>query len=342
MSDAGKNSAFEISPLPGATFGSVVRLAEGSGIRDLIAVAEAASEALPSALTQAQGFLLLPGMNAINQEPELLVRLSRLFGLEVENYLQTLTRKNAIHTEVPEILIVSNTPPCSRMPPERPDPPLTADGTIPVQFPLRRGWHTDQSYRRPPPDISLFYAMMTASKGQGQTCYANGIAAYEALSPEMKERVERLEGLHVQPGTGRSEQAVKEGETPRPLAPHESSLAQPVVRAHPVTGQRALYLCEGGQMDWVDGPLVGMEPGLDGDGAKLLYELMTHYTRPEFVYAHDWQEGDLVIYENRSMIHAATWFDAVAYDRIMWRTTVWGNPGEMYDGEKRSWVPDGN
>ena len=49
-----------------------------------------------------------------------------------------------------------------------------------------------------------------------------------------------------------------------------------------------------------------------------------------------------MIYENRSMIHAATWFDAVAYDRIMWRTTVWGNPGEMYDGEKRSWVPDGN
>ena len=47
--------------------------------------------------------------------------------------------------------------------------------------------------------------------------------------------------------------------------------------------------------------------------------------------------GDVVIYDNRCTIHSATWFDAEKVDRVMWRTTVWGNPGPYYDGEARSW-----
>ena len=60
-----------------------------------------------------------------------------------------------VHPEIPEILMVSNIPPADRKPPPQPDPPRKTDGSIPIQFPHRRGWHTDQSYRRPPPDISL-------------------------------------------------------------------------------------------------------------------------------------------------------------------------------------------
>ena len=60
----------------------------------------------------------------------------------------------------------------------------------------------------------------------------------------------------------------------------------------------ALYLCDEGQMDFVDGPLKGLEPGPDGEGAKLLRQLLTHATRPEFVYIHEWQPGDLVIADN--------------------------------------------
>src|SRR5262245_710039 len=179
----------------------------------------------------------------------------------------------------------SNMAPVNRMPPRRPDPPLTADGRLPVQYPHRKGWHTDQSYRRPPPDISLFFAVTPVPQGQGQTLFANGTLAYAALPPALKARVDKLEGLHVQPGSGRSRDAVLRGEAPKPLAAHEGSQRQPVVRVHPVTDKPALYLCESGQMDWIEGPFVGLERGPHGDGAKLLDELMSHLTRPEFVYA---------------------------------------------------------
>jgi taurine dioxygenase len=243
-----------------------------------------------------------------------------------------------VHATVPEIFIVSNTPPVSRQPPRRPDPPLTEDGKFPTQFPHRVGWHTDQSYRRPPPDISLFLAVVPVRKDQGQTLFADGTAAYEALSPELKARVEGLEGLHVGMSAGRSRDQVLAGQTPRDLGPHELPQRQPVVRVHPVTGRRALYLCASGQMDWLEGPFVGMQSGPNGDGGELLFVLMSHLTQPRFVYIHEWTPGDLVVWDNRCLVHAATWFDAAKEHRLMWRTTVSGNPGVLYTGERKSWI----
>jgi taurine dioxygenase len=319
----------EISkPLPGAAFGATVRLGDGE------------PRELPAVLADAGGLLLIPGLQRITREPELLVRLSRLFGPEVEDYRYTLANPATVNVTVPEIFIVSNMPPVSKAPPKRPEPPLTADGKLPVQYPQRRGWHTDQSYRRPPPDISLFYAVTPVARDRGQTLFASGTLAYEALPAALKAKVDKLEGIHAQPGTGRSREAVLAGQAPKPTAAHERPQRQPVVRVHPVTGKRALYLCESGQMDWVDGPFVGIQPGPHGDGAALLDELMSHLTRPEFVYVHEWTEGDLLVWDNRCLVHAATWFDGEKEDRLMWRTTVRGNPGAIYEGEKRSWVPD--
>ncbi len=340
MSRAIASGAFELGPLPGARFGGVARFKGASDTRAAVAAAEAEPDALPRALYASDGLLVVPAMRGITEQPELLVRLSRLFGPEVENYHETLTEKTKLHESVPEILVISNMAPANQMPPPHPDPPRTDDGGLPTRFPHRRGWHTDQSFRRPPPDLSLFYAVIPAPKGQGQTLYADGAAAYQALPPALKARIEGLVGIHVMPYTGRSESAVRAGEAPDSLAPHQRPQRQPVVRVHPVTGKPALYLCEAGQMDWIEGPFAGMEPGPDGAGAALLYELMTHLTEPRFTYAHDWDAGDLVIYDNRSLVHAATWFDATRHSRLMWRTTVSGNPGKEYDGEKKSWMPD--
>lgn len=337
-------SAFQLlTPLPGASFGGRIGLSGSPGTSSLVEAAETDPAALADALAKAGGLLLIPGllipgMHDMAENPALLVRLSRLFGSEVEDYRQTLTPPNMVHPTAPEIFVVSNIPPASRPPPRRPEPPLTADGKLPVQYPHRRGWHTDQSYRRPPPDISLFLAVEPVPHGQGQTLFADGTAAYDALSPELKVRVEGLHGLHVGASAGRRREAVLAGETPRPLRPHERPQPQPVARVHPTTGRRALYLCDHGQMDWLEGPFIGLEPGPRGEGAALLDELMAHLTQPRFVYVHEWNRGDLVIWDNRCLVHAATWFDADKERRVMWRTTVSGNPGAAYAGETKSWI----
>ena len=327
-------------PLTGASFGGRIHVEGAAGALAVIEAAEANPTALTQALARSHGVMVISGMGAIAENPALLVRLSRLFGPEVENYHTTHMAANMVHPEVPEIFVVSNIPPVFRAPPPKPTPPLTPEGKLPVQFPHRRGWHTDQSYHRPPPDISLFLAVQPVPQGQGQTLFADGIAAYEALPAETKARIATLQGLHIASAAGRKYDAVKSGAPQRELAPHERPVRQPLVRTHPVTGQKSLYLCEYGQMDWLEGPIEGLEPGPDGEGGRLLVELAAHYTDPRFVYVHEWTQGDLVVWDNRCTLHAATWFDAEHLARVMWRTTVWGNPGPAYAGEVKSWLPD--
>lgn len=136
-------------------------------------------------------------------------------------------------------------------------------------------------------------------KGQGQTLFANCAGAYAALPAATKARIATLEGLHVMPGSNRSPEAIRAGKPPKPLKPHEQPQRQPLVRIHPVTGKPSLYLCESGQMDWINGPIVGLEPGPDGEGGRLIHELMHHLTQPQFTYAQDWDDGDMIIWDNR-------------------------------------------
>src|SRR4249920_3432156 len=188
------SAAFEIArPLPGASFGATLRL--------MNPLAQTMPDGLPAALAEAGGLLLIPDLQEIAGKPGLLLDLSRAFGSEVEDYRYTLTSASSVHPTVPEIFLVSNMAPVNRAPPRRPEPPLTADGRLPVQYPHRKGWHTDQSYRRPPPDISLFYAVTPVAKERGQTLFADGTAAYAALPPHLKAKVDGLQGLHCQPGT---------------------------------------------------------------------------------------------------------------------------------------------
>lgn len=330
---------FDTRSLSPSGFGAVVSFRDGLDLGRALDHLERDPEALPAALHAARGVLVLKGLDAITDEPALLLRLSQLFGAEVENYRDTQAAAEKIHAAVAQIFLVSNMPPTRQQPPARPEPPFNDDGSLPVQFPLRRGWHTDQSYRRPPPDVSLFYAVIPAPPGQGKTLYADATAAYASLPEGLRERIEGVMAIHVRPGTGRSEYAVRAGETPEMLQANDQPQLQPLVRVHPVTGIPALYLCEAGQLDWVDGPIAGLSSGPDGAGAELVYTLMRHATSPEFVYSHAWQRGDLVVYDNRCTLHCATWFDADAHDRLMWRTTTWGNPGPDYAGEQKSWRP---
>ena len=332
------NHLFTLNKLPGSSFGQQMSF-KAHGLAAAVSALENTPNLLLDALLESDGVLVIRKANAITDDPSLLLRLSHLFGGQVEDYTKTLSTRNMVHTKHPHILVMANRPPSNRQPPPRPDPPLTTSGELPVQFPHRRGWHTDQSFRRPPPDISLFYAVTAAPRGQGQTLYADGYAAYEGLSTTQKRRIESLQGLHSLPWTGRSESAVLAGNELVDLLEHQRSQKQPLVRTHPVTGRKALYLCEDAQMDWVDGPIAGMQPGPGGDGAKLLYEIMGHFTQRKYTYTHEWSDSDLVIHDNRNIIHSATWYDADKYPRHMWRTTVTGNAGPEYEGETPSWLP---
>ena len=220
-------SKLDLQPLAGANFGRHVRVTSATTDAEVIEALEAEADTLLSAFYDGHGFMLLTGLDSMARDPSQLVRLSRLFGPEVEDYTKTGMILDRVHKEVPEILVISNAAPMNQKPPARPEPALTADGKLPVQFPHRRGWHTDQSYRRPPPDISLFYCVKPAPIDQAQTLYADGISAYEALSDEMKARIEGVDALHIQPGSGRSEVAVKAGETPKPLGPLQQPQRQP-------------------------------------------------------------------------------------------------------------------
>ena len=336
---------YELLSLSGAGFGARMCFPACSGAREAVAALEAEPARLGEAIRARGGLLLLPEMHGISDEPELLLRLSRLLGPEVEDYRNSYSfedRKRLFnyHPTVPEIIQITNLPPIRTQPSPLPDPPLTDDGRLPVQYPHRSGWHTDQSFRRPPPDYSLFYARQPVPQGQGQTLFADATRAYEALPEATKARIAALEGVHVLPGSGRSDREILRGEQPRPLAAHQQPQRQPLVRIHPETGGKSLYFCDGGQMDFLTGPIAGMECGPHGEGARLLRELAAHTTARPFTYTHEWTAGDLIIYDNRNLLHSGTWYDAERHTRIMWRTTVRGNPDPAYAGEVYSWVPE--
>ncbi len=293
-------------------------------------------DTLLDAFYAARGLMLIRGLDGIRARPAALVELSRAFGPEVEDYRQTLTGARFFHDSVAEILVLSNRPPCNQ-----PPPPRTGrdGGELRVQFPHQVNWHTDQSYRRPPPDVSLLHALDVPPRDQGQTLYADCTAACAALDRDLRDRLDGLEGIHAQGWIGRSRAAGEAGEIPLELLPHQQPQRHPLVLRHSVTGEPALYICEEKQLDYVDGPIAGLEPGPDGEGAKLIRQLLAHATRPGFVYVHAWAPGDLLIGDNRNLLHCATWYDAARYDRLMWRTTVMGNPGNEYAGEAKSWLP---
>ena len=325
------------SPLKNAQFGC--RVCPDMGSADFIRWCETHSEEFLDLFHSSGGLFVINGLNEIITHPQLLVRLSRIFGREVENYHETLTNENFFHDQVPEILVLSNNPKVNYGPPHKPSPELTVTGGFLIQYPHRQGWHTDQSYRRPPPDVSLLFGVSCPPLGQGQTLYADATSAYTALDDETKCRIKDLEGYHALTRTGRSLEAVRRGDIPKKLLPHQQSQRHPLVRIHPVTGARSLYLCADEQMDWVIGPIVGLAPGADGEGGEIVRSLMAHLTHPQFVYVHEWDEGDLVVADNRSLIHTATWFDSNRYIRELWRTTVMGNAGMEYARDGKSWIP---
>jgi alpha-ketoglutarate-dependent taurine dioxygenase len=171
-------------------------------------------------------------------------------------------------------------------------------------------WHTDKSYFRVPPMLTMLRAVELPPTG-GDTEFANTAMAYSALSEAVKRH---LSGMRVVFYWGAG-QALS-GDASTPGSQRREMVDHPLVRTHPDTGATALYL--GNHASHILGrPLA--------EGKALLDELLTHATQRQFVYAHRWRVGDLVMWDNRCLLHRAVAnFELDRHRRILHRTVVKG------------------
>ena len=176
-------------------------------------------------------------------------------------------------------------------------------------------WHSDSSFKEVPSLCSLLSARLIPPAG-GATEFASARCAYPALPEALKQRVEDLVVVH---DFAWSRDQVRPGFfTARERAEYPP-VRHPLVRANPANRRKALFL--GAHASHVEGlPLE--------EGRALLATLLDHVTQPQFCYRHEWTEGDLVIWDNRCVLHRATPYDTTRYKRLMQRTTVSGDPAD--------------
>jgi len=174
-----------------------------------------------------------------------------------------------------------------------------------------RLWHSDSSFKVTPAKYSLLHAVKLPSKG-GDTQFADMRAAYDALDEETKELVEGMVCEHSQIY---SRQLIGFFDLTDEERARFAPVRQRMVRTHPVTGRRSLYLSShaGGIVGW---------PVPEARG--FLRDLIEHATQREFVYTHKWRLGDLVMWDNRQTMHRARPFPADE-PRDMRRTTLAGD-----------------
>jgi taurine dioxygenase len=174
-------------------------------------------------------------------------------------------------------------------------------------------WHSDLSYTTRPSLGSCLYCRRLPSVG-GDTLFANMYMAYDELSPAMQRILEPLEAVHDL-SNGRSlRQASHEARQGARL--RNPPVAQPIVRVHPETGRKALYVSE-----WMCARIVGMS---EEESQGILRFLFDHSVQEPFTLRQRWQVDDVLMWDNRATIHMALADYAVGEPRELLRTSIMG------------------
>lgn len=177
-------------------------------------------------------------------------------------------------------------------------------------------WHTDNSYVKVPPAGSMLYSLEVPVNGGGDTSFNNQVLAYEELPEDLKRAIEGKSQVH---DSSRNSAGVLRPGVKLPTKPEEvEGPTHPLVRVHPVTGKRALYL--GRRRVWPSNYIVGLP---NEASEKLLDRLWAHATQPQYAWTHYWKVGDIVLWDNRCCMHYRTEVDT-AQRRVMHRTTIKG------------------
>ena len=244
--------------------------------------------------------------------PEQQIAFTRRFGV-----LEQHVRKEHRLEGCPEILIVSNV--------------LNGQGKAIGVEDAGRFWHSDLSYKQVPSLLSALYAIEVPVKNGtvlGNTSFASTTAAYDALPDDMKRKLGALKNVHSYVYyRNRNIQAQKEEQARGDRVVQEHPLTEehlkqvpdadmPIVRTHPVTGRKGLFINEAHTSH-----IAGL-PKAEGDA--LLKEICQHVIKPEFQYEHHWQAGDLLMWDNVAVQHKANFNYRLPLRRVMHRTTVRG------------------
>ncbi|MGH8605282.1 MAG: TauD/TfdA dioxygenase family protein [Gammaproteobacteria bacterium] len=230
------------------------------------------------------------------------VRFTRRFGELEIHWLNEW-----IHPDHPEILLVSN---------------LIENGRHIGVYNAGHYWHSDLSYMEEPSRGSFLYAIEIPErngKPLGDTLFTSTAVAYDALPEVMKKRIEDLSAvfsvanrnakLSVAGDSGATQTEEQRGKTPETV--HK------VVRTHPVTGRKCIYVNEGHTSR-----IVGLP---EEESRALITELCVHVTRPEFIYGHRWRVGDFLMWDNVPTQHVATFDYQLPQRRHLHRTTIKGD-----------------
>ena len=224
---------------------------------------------------------------------------SRHFGELALSPPSPVTGKRGEYENVPpEVAVVSNI--------EVEGKPIGALGAADVK------WHTDSSFFDIPPAGGLLRAIEVPEDGSGATSFLNLYRAYETLAEELKERIEGKLCNHSAnyDSSGRPYPYAEVGDpTKSPGARH------PIVRTHPETGRKCLFL--GRRLDaWIVGLPVD-------ESEEILDAVWAHATQDEFKWTHEWRNGDMVMWDNRCVMHRRDSFDP-SLRRHMQRTQIVG------------------
>jgi taurine dioxygenase len=173
-------------------------------------------------------------------------------------------------------------------------------------------YHTDHSNYPAPPKATLLHAVTIPSVG-GDTQFVNVHASYEDLSQQTKSKIDGLKVLHVYLSSRSPRRKAVLSEAEKMRIPETW---QPLVPRHPESGRKGLYL-NTAHMERIEGMA-------DEEAFKLIGELMAHATQPKYEYRHKWRDGDMVIWDNRSVMHQAN--GDYAEKRYLLRLMVKGVP----------------
>ena len=179
-------------------------------------------------------------------------------------------------------------------------------------------WHSDWSFQARPPAGTCLYGIAIPPIG-GDTLFANQHAALDALPNAMRARIEGCQAIHSASRAYAPDGFYGEGDKSRrsmDIRPsHDANATQlhPLIRSHPETGRKGLFSCFG--------YIIGIDGMVDSEAMALLVELYGWQSREEFQYRHSWEENMLVMWDNRSLLHAATG-GYNGHRRLLHRTTI--------------------